>query len=133
MDRVRVMKRELSGSNGELHEMGIPFASTDGNSRLKNLMAEPRADVVAQIAVVIAAPSAFPCLLVMSTELEYASDITYIRTGLSWLYLAVVLDLFPHSVRGWAMRRACQPPWFVMPCMANYRLTPFPSPACSKK
>jgi putative transposase len=33
----------------------------------------------------------------------YASDITYVRTGAGWLYLAVVLDLFSRKVVGWAM------------------------------
>jgi transposase InsO family protein len=33
----------------------------------------------------------------------YASDITYIRTGAGWLYLAVVLDLFSRKVVGWSM------------------------------
>lgn len=36
-------------------------------------------------------------------NLAYASDITYIRTGAGWLYLAVVLDLFSRRVVGWAM------------------------------
>lgn len=36
-------------------------------------------------------------------NLAYASDITYIRTGTGWLYLAVVLDLFSRRVVGWAM------------------------------
>jgi putative transposase len=36
-------------------------------------------------------------------NLAYASDITYIRTGAGWLYLAVVLDLFSRKVVGWAM------------------------------
>jgi putative transposase len=36
-------------------------------------------------------------------NLSYASDITYIRTGAGWLYLAVVLDLFSRRVVGWAM------------------------------
>jgi putative transposase len=34
----------------------------------------------------------------------WASDITYVRTGEGWLYLAVVLDLFSRRVVGWAMR-----------------------------
>jgi hypothetical protein len=34
-------------------------------------------------------------------NLAYASDITYIRTGAGWLYLAVVLDLFSRRVVGW--------------------------------
>ena len=33
----------------------------------------------------------------------YASDITYVRTGAGWLYLAVVIDLFSRKVVGWAM------------------------------
>lgn len=36
-------------------------------------------------------------------NVAYASDITYIRTGARWLYLAVVLDLFSRKVVGWAM------------------------------
>lgn len=33
----------------------------------------------------------------------WVSDITYIRTRSSWLYLAVVLDLYSRKVVGWAM------------------------------
>lgn len=36
-------------------------------------------------------------------NLAYVSDITYIRTGAGWLYLAVVLDLYARKVVGWAM------------------------------
>lgn len=32
----------------------------------------------------------------------YAGDITYIRTGEGWLYLATVIDLYSRSVVGWA-------------------------------
>jgi putative transposase len=32
----------------------------------------------------------------------WATDITYVATRQGWLYLAVVLDLFPRQV-GWAM------------------------------
>lgn len=39
----------------------------------------------------------------VAPNLAYASDITYIRTGAGWLYLAVVLDLFSRRVVGWAM------------------------------
>lgn len=34
----------------------------------------------------------------------WVSDITYVRTGEGWLYLAVVLDLYARRVVGWAMR-----------------------------
>lgn len=33
----------------------------------------------------------------------WVSDITYIRTGQGWLYLAVIVDLFSRRVVGWAM------------------------------
>ncbi|MBB5510059.1 transposase InsO family protein [Paraburkholderia sp. JPY681] len=33
----------------------------------------------------------------------WVSDITYIRTGQGWLYLAVVLDLYSRRVVGWSM------------------------------
>jgi len=33
----------------------------------------------------------------------WVSDITYIRTGEGWLYLAVVLDIFSRHVIGWSM------------------------------
>jgi transposase InsO family protein len=36
-------------------------------------------------------------------NMAYVSDITYIRTGAGWLYLAVVIDLFSRKVVGWAM------------------------------
>lgn len=32
------------------------------------------------------------------------TDITCIRTHEGWLYLAVVLDLFPRQVVGWSMQ-----------------------------
>ena len=34
---------------------------------------------------------------------SWAADITYIRTSGSWLYLAVVMDLFSRKIIGWAM------------------------------
>jgi transposase InsO family protein len=33
----------------------------------------------------------------------WLSDITYVRTGQGWLYLAAVLDLFSRRIVGWAM------------------------------
>jgi putative transposase len=34
---------------------------------------------------------------------KWVSDITYIKVGRIWLYLAVVLDLFSRKVVGWAL------------------------------
>lgn len=36
---------------------------------------------------------------------KWVTDITYIRTGEGWLYLAVVLDLATRRVIGWSMRQ----------------------------
>lgn len=33
----------------------------------------------------------------------YVSDITYVWTREGWLYLAVVMDLFPRKIVGWSM------------------------------
>jgi len=33
----------------------------------------------------------------------WVSDITYLRTGAGWMYLAVILDLFSRMVVGWSM------------------------------
>lgn len=33
----------------------------------------------------------------------WVSDITYVRTGQGWLYLAAVMDLFSRKIVGWAM------------------------------
>ena len=33
----------------------------------------------------------------------WLADLTYIRTGEGWLYLAAVLDLFSRRVVGWVM------------------------------
>ena len=34
---------------------------------------------------------------------RWAADITYIRTGAGWLYLAVVMDLYSKAIVGWSM------------------------------
>jgi len=34
---------------------------------------------------------------------KWAADVTYIRTGEGWLYLAAVIDLFSRKVVGWSM------------------------------
>jgi len=39
-------------------------------------------------------------------NLAYVTDITYIRTGAGWLYLATVLDLYARKVVGWAMAQS---------------------------
>lgn len=39
---------------------------------------------------------------------KWATDITYIRTGEGWLYLAVVLDLYSREVIGWSMSHSMQ-------------------------
>ena len=41
-------------------------------------------------------------------NLVWASDITYIRTGEGWLYLAIVMDLYSRQIVGWNMDRTAQ-------------------------
>ena len=36
-------------------------------------------------------------------DTKWVTDITYIRTGEGWLYLAVVLDLYTRQIIGWSM------------------------------
>lgn len=40
---------------------------------------------------------------------KWVGDITYLRTGEGWLYLAVVIDLWSRSVIGWPMSRHSLP------------------------
>lgn len=35
----------------------------------------------------------------MNSDLAYVSDITYIRTGARWLYLATILDLYARKAK----------------------------------
>lgn len=39
-----------------------------------------------------------------ATNKAWMTDITYVRTGQGWLYLAVVLDLYLRKVVGWSMQ-----------------------------
>jgi len=36
-------------------------------------------------------------------DVKWVTDITYIRTGEGWLYLAVIIDLYSRKVIGWSM------------------------------
>ncbi|MEE9304439.1 MAG: DDE-type integrase/transposase/recombinase [Thiotrichaceae bacterium] len=40
---------------------------------------------------------------VETANLKWVSDITYIKAGREWLYLAVVMDLYSRKVIGWAL------------------------------
>jgi len=42
---------------------------------------------------------------VAQPNIKWVSDITYIRVGHTWLYLAVVIDLFSKKVVGWSLRK----------------------------
>ncbi len=43
------------------------------------------------------------CFTASAPNQTWLTDITYVRTGQGWLYLAAVLDLFSRRVVGWAM------------------------------
>jgi len=41
-------------------------------------------------------------------DCKWVTDITYIRTGEGWLYLAVILDLYHGQVIGWSMSHSME-------------------------
>jgi transposase InsO family protein len=85
-----------------------------GKHRVARLMraAGLRAVVAARFRVTTDSKHALPiaenCLArdfgAREANVKWASDITYLRTGEGWLYLAVVLDLFSRRVVGWSMQ-----------------------------
>jgi len=66
---------------------------------------------------------------VKKSNIAWVSDITYVRTGEGWLYLAVVLDIFSRHVVGWSMgERLCDDlviHAFTKAVMKRGRSTPF--------
>ncbi len=78
-----------------LHELGLTCRvgrvrwhttdSTHGRPRYPNLVRE----------VVVTAP-----------DQAWCADITYLRLGQSFIYLAVILDLYTRAVRGWHLSRS---------------------------
>jgi putative transposase len=46
-------------------------------------------------------------LQVTHPDQVWVSDVTYIRLGQGFVFLAIVLDVFTRSVRGWALSPAC--------------------------
>jgi transposase InsO family protein len=47
-------------------------------------------------------------LAILVPDQVWACDITYIRLGSGFVYLAIVLDLFTRSIRGWALSRSLE-------------------------
>ena len=35
----------------------------------------------------------------------WAGDVTYLRTGQGWMYLAIVMDLYSRRIIGWAIHK----------------------------
>ena len=50
-----------------------------------------------------AAPLLVAGLTPTAPDQHWAADITYVRTGHGWLYLAVILDAYSRRIIGWAM------------------------------
>lgn len=46
-------------------------------------------------------------MLINHPEQVWVSDVTYIRLGEGFVFLAIVLDMFTRSVRGWQLSTAC--------------------------
>ena len=51
-------------------------------------------------------PNLVQGLLITFPDQVWASDITYIRLGKGFVYLAVIMDLYTRSIRGWNMSRS---------------------------
>lgn len=47
-------------------------------------------------------------LMITFPDQVWACDITYIRLGSGFVYLAIVLDLFTRAIRGWALGRSLE-------------------------
>jgi putative transposase len=117
-ERLRVeisaIHRESRGTYGsprvhaELQQRGFEI----GRNRVARLMAEqglvglrPRAfrrTTDSRHAKPIAPNLVEQCFDVERPNELWAADITYVWTGVGWMYLAVVLDLFSRRVVGWA-------------------------------
>jgi transposase InsO family protein len=50
-------------------------------------------------------PNLVKTLVVGAPEQVWVSDITYIRLGHGFVYLAIILDVFTRAVRGWALSK----------------------------
>ena len=53
-------------------------------------------------------PNLVSDLAVTAPNQVWACDITYIRLGSGFVYLAIVLDLFTRAIRGWALGRSLE-------------------------
>jgi putative transposase len=49
-------------------------------------------------------------------------DLTYIRTGEGWLYLAAILGMHTRKIFGWSMRRLCTPRLRSMPSSRRFMI-----------
>ena len=84
-----------------------------GRYKVRSLMRQPALKPVWKRKFVHATDSKHDCPIAANVlnrqfnpggpNLAYVSDISYIRTGAGWLYLATVLDLYARKVVGWAM------------------------------
>jgi putative transposase len=53
-------------------------------------------------------PNLVAALVITVPDQVWASDITYIRLGSGFVYLAIVLDIFTRRIRGWALGRSLE-------------------------
>jgi putative transposase len=47
-------------------------------------------------------------LAITTPDQVWASDITYIRLGSGFVYLAIILDIYTRAIRGWALGRSLE-------------------------
>ena len=51
-------------------------------------------------------PNLVKDLVVAAPEQVWVSDITYIRLGEGFVYLAIVMDVFTRAIRGWHLSKS---------------------------
>ena len=68
---------------------------------------------------------------------KWAGDITYIKTALGWVYLAVLIDLYSRKVIGWSMNTKMGSPLvckaFLMATESRDLLSGFISPSIERE
>lgn len=130
--QIRQVERENHGNYGsrKVHRaLREEYGLKVGRHRVQRVMRENniKSKVISkykpQITKSDPAAAAFPNLLQQHFETErpnqiWLADITYIRVGVRWAYLAAVLDLHRRKVVGWALGSR---PTAELACMALQR------------
>ena len=72
-------------------------------------------------------PNRLKGLTLSQPDQAWVADITYIRLGTRFIYLAVILDAYTRAVRGWALSRHLTTQTLTVPALAMALKTGHPS------